>query len=131
MKIALSTMGDSIESTVEPRFGRCANFVIVDSETSQTNVIRNEAAFARGGAGIKAAEAVIKEGALVVITGNVGPNAFATLSAANINVITGASGIIKDVIEQYKNGKLSTTSSHTVNAHFGDSRSFGRRGGRR
>jgi predicted Fe-Mo cluster-binding NifX family protein len=66
-----------------------------------------------------------------VITGNVGLNAFQTLSASGIKIITGASGIIREAIERYKNGELKETPSPTVGGHFGMGGGAGRGGGGR
>jgi len=55
----------------------------------------------------------------VLITGNVGPNAFQALAAADIKVVVGASGTIRQVIEKYKKGELRETDSPTVSGHFG------------
>lgn len=50
---------------------------------------------------------------------NVGPNAFDTLNAAGIKIITGVSGIIKEVIVKYKNGEFKSVDNPTVDSHSG------------
>lgn len=59
------------------------------------------------------------KGVKAILTGNVGPNAFQTLKAAVIEVYTGVSGKVSEVIEQYKNGKFKAEDNPTVNSHFG------------
>ncbi len=91
--------------------------------------IPNVAAGAMGGAGIQAAQTVASRGVKVLITGNVGPNAFQALSAAGIKIATGAFGTVREVIEKYKRGELKETSMPTVGGHFG--MGMGRGRGRR
>jgi predicted Fe-Mo cluster-binding NifX family protein len=55
----------------------------------------------------------------VVITGNVGPNAFGVLSALGIEIVTGAFGTVRGVIEKFKRGELQRTGTPTVSGHFG------------
>ena len=119
MQIALTAKGESLESEIDPRFGRCQYFLIVDLDTMNVTSISNESALASGGAGIQAAQTIAKTGADVVVTGNMGPNAFETLSAAGIKVVIGASGLVKEAIEQYKKGELSETKSPNVGSHAG------------
>jgi len=119
MKIAVSAVGNTLEAQVDRRFGRCAYFLIVDSETLEFEAFSNEASSAMGGAGIQAAQMIAKKEAKVVITGNVGPNAYGTLSAAGIEIITGASGTIREAVEKYKKGELKKTGAPTVKGHFG------------
>jgi len=128
MKICVSATSNNLEAPLDPRFGRCAYLLIVDSETMQFEVIPNMAAGATGGAGIQAAQTIVDKGVKVVITGNVGPNAFGALSAAGIEIMTGASGTVKEVIEKFKKGALGKTGASTVGGHFGMGR--GRGGGR-
>jgi predicted Fe-Mo cluster-binding NifX family protein len=119
MKICVSATADNLEAQLDPRFGRCLYLIVVDSETMQFEAIPNMAAGATGGAGIQAAQTIANKGVKVVITGNVGPNAFGSLSAAGIEIVTGASGTVKEVVEQFKKGQLGKTGSPTVNGHYG------------
>lgn len=91
--------------------------------------VPNMAAGAMSGAGIQAAQTVANRGVKVLITGNVGPNAFQALSAAGIKIVTGAFGTVKEVIEKYKRGELKETNMPTVRGHFG--MGMGRGRGRR
>lgn len=122
MKIGVSSTGENLDANVDQRFGRCKYFLIVDTESMEFEVLSNENAMASGGAGIQAAQTIAKTGAEVVVTGNVGPNAFQTLSAAGMKIFTGASGTIKESIEKYKKGELKETEAPNVDSHSGMSR---------
>ena len=65
------------------------------------------------GAGIQSAQLMAERGVTAVLTGNCGPNAHKTLSAVGISVIVGCAGGVKDVIEQFKAGKLNPVSEPT------------------
>lgn len=119
MKIALTANNKSLDSEIDPRFGRCKFFLIVDIDTMDFETISNESAMTSGGAGIQAAQTIAKTGVKVVITGNVGPNAFQTLNAAGIKIYTGASGTVKEAIDKYKNNELKETQYASVGNHFG------------
>ena len=119
MRICVSAQANSLDASVDPRFGRCPYFIIVDSETLQFEAVPNSASGAVGGAGIQAVQIIASKGAKVVITGNVGPNAFQALSAAGIKIITGAYGTVREVVEKYRRGELKETNSPTVGGHFG------------
>lgn len=119
MKICVSASSDSLDANVDSRFGRCPYFVVVDSETMEFDVVVNDSGDASHGAGIQAAQTVVNRGVEVVITGNVGPNAFNVLSASGVKVVTGASGNIKDAVEKYKNGQLAEAGNPSVGGHFG------------
>ena len=125
MKVAVSASGKDLEAAVEPRFGRCLQFIIVDTETMQFEVLENPNVAAAGGVVIQSAQLLANKDVQVVLTGNCGPNAFATLQAAGIEVFTGVSGTIQTAIEQYKNGQLQAASQPNVAGHFGDSRGMG------
>jgi predicted Fe-Mo cluster-binding NifX family protein len=108
-----------MDAKIDPRFGRCAYLIIVDSETMQFEAIPNLASGASGGAGIQAAQTVANKGAKVLLTGDVGPNAFQALSAAGIDVVTGVSGTAREVVEKFKRGEFKKTEAPTVGEHAG------------
>ena len=116
MKICVTAQGANLDAPIDPRFGRCQYFVIVDPETLQYEAIKNPNIDAMGGAGIQSGQIMADRQVKAVVTGNVGPNAFQTLNAAGISVITGASGNVRQVIEQYKNGELKPTQGPTTGA---------------
>ncbi|MDY6931787.1 MAG: NifB/NifX family molybdenum-iron cluster-binding protein [Halobacteriota archaeon] len=119
MRICITATGKDLDAEVDPRFGRCQYFVIVDPDSMKFEALSNASISASGGAGIKAAQTIVNEGAEVVITGNVGPNAFQTLSAAGIKIITGASGTLREAIDAYKRGGFDETRGATVAEHSG------------
>ena len=119
MKIAVSATAPALDAEVDPRFGRCQYFIIVDPQSMQFEALDNSNAMASGGAGISTGQMIASKGAEVVLTGNCGPNAYQTLSAAGIQVITGVSGKIRDAIEAFKAGKLQSSAQPSVGSHYG------------
>ncbi len=128
MKIAISSTGPGLDAQVDPRFGRCRCFVVVDPETKEFEVLDNEAALLSGGAGIQAAQMVANAGVDVVITGSLGPNATNVLAAANLKVYLGAAGTVHEALQKYKDGRLQEASGLSVGAPSGPV-AFGRGAG--
>lgn len=106
--IAISSEGPTLDDLVDPRFGRAAGFIIVDIDSLNFTYAENGAAQARAqGAGIQAAETVAAAGASAVLTGYVGPKAFAALSAAGIRIAQDLENLsVREAIDRYKNGQV-------------------------
>ncbi|MGB9629865.1 MAG: NifB/NifX family molybdenum-iron cluster-binding protein [Thermodesulfobacteriota bacterium] len=119
MKIAISSTGKSLDSQMDPRFGRCQYFILVDPETMEFEAFENEGLVAMGGAGVQASQFIAQKGAKVLITGNIGPNAASALSASGIKVYLVSGGTVKGVIEAFKSKSLKEVSGATVPPHFG------------
>lgn len=119
MKIAVTSTGVDLDAQVDPRFGRCTYFLVVDTDTMEHEAFENEQADTRGGAGIQAGRFMAERDVKAVLTGNCGPNAYQTLSAAGIEIFTGVSGTVKEAVERYKNGEFTSTKSANVPSHFG------------
>jgi predicted Fe-Mo cluster-binding NifX family protein len=127
MKVIVTSTGSALESIVDPRFGRCQMFMIVDTETMSFKTVPNSSINAQHGAGIGAAQSVTRLNAQKVITGHIGPNAHMALSAAGIEIYTGAVGTVEDAVKMFNKGELVKATSPTVSGHFGQGRGRGRR----
>lgn len=119
MRVAISSSGTDLASQMDPRFGRCAYFLIVETEDMSFEAFNNESMSIGGGAGISAAQFVASKGAKAVITGNCGPNAVQTLAAAGLELFVGQSGTVGEAAERFKSGRLSSTTEPNVSDHFG------------
>lgn len=119
MKIAISSTGPELDSEVDPRFGRCQYFMIVDPDNMSFEAVPNTNLTQGGGVGIQSAKVVADKGAKAVLTGNVGPNAYQVLSEAGLDVITGVSGTVREVAGQYKSKQLQPTDKPNAENHAG------------
>ncbi|NLF33087.1 MAG: dinitrogenase iron-molybdenum cofactor biosynthesis protein [Planctomycetes bacterium] len=119
MRIAITAQGRDLNAPVDPRFGRAACFVVVDTETGAVSVVDNTQSLnAPQGAGIQAGKTVVDLGVKALITGHVGPKAFATLTAGGVAVYTGAAGDVGGAVEQFKAGTLKPADAATVEGHW-------------
>jgi predicted Fe-Mo cluster-binding NifX family protein len=119
MKICITSTGNDLSSKIDPRFGRCQNFLFVDIDTLEAEAVQNPAATSGGGAGTKAAQLVSEKKAEAVLTGNVGPNSYTALEVAGIKIYTGMSGICQDALDAFKNGNVKAVSGPTTESHTG------------
>ena len=106
MKIAFTTSGKDLAAPMDPRFGRAAHFLIFDTGTNDFVLIDNANTAAAQGAGIKAAETVVKAGAAVLISGECGPKAFSALKQAGVKIYSAKSMSVAGALEAFLAGKL-------------------------
>lgn len=125
MRIVVTADGAGLDAPASGVFGRCRSYVFVDTDSMETETVENPAINAAGGAGIKAAQFVLENGAEAVITGNVGPNAYKVLEAADVPVHLLADGTVRDVVQAYKRGQLPEAGKATGPAHAGLGRGRG------
>jgi predicted Fe-Mo cluster-binding NifX family protein len=120
MKIAITATTGDLESEFDPRFGRGANFVIVDADTQEWQAYPNAALNASGGAGIQAAQFVAGHGVQVVISGDFGPKAYSALAAAGIQMFLAPAGealTARQLLARYQAGRLKQVSAATGPGH--------------
>jgi len=119
MRIAISTTGNELSAPVDPRFGRCNQFIIFDSINESFEVIDNKQNLnAAQGAGIQSAQTVANSGVEALITGHCGPKAFKVLTQANIKVFTCNDLSIKEAITKLLAGELIAADSADVEGHW-------------
>lgn len=109
MKICVTAQGGNLDAQVDQRFGRCQYFIFIDPQTMEFEAVCNENVNGMGGVGVQSGQFVAEKQAKVVLTGNLGPNASQTLEAACIETVLNVSGTVKEAVEQYKSGNLSST----------------------
>ena len=119
MKIVVTANGNNLDALASPVFGRCPVYIFVDTETMDFQAVENPAISAPGGAGIQAAQFVIKRGAQAVLTGNLGPNAANVLQTASIPVYQIPEGTVRQVVEMFQQNRLSSLSGATAPPHAG------------
>jgi len=127
MKLAITGGTPQIETKFERRFGRCAYFIVVDTETRAWEAFPNPAAEARGGAGTQAAQFLANQGVEAVISGNFGPNAFTALDAASIHMYSAQDGQAETLVDDFMAERLVRVTGSTGPAHHGGGRSQGGR----
>lgn len=118
MRIAVTVNESSLDADIDPRFGRCPYFLIVETDDLAFEAEENPNVSLGSGAGIQCAQRMAEKGVEVVLTGNCGPNAHQALSAAGIEVVAGCSGAVRRVIEQFKEGQRSPAGEPNAIGHF-------------
>lgn len=119
MKIVVTATGRTLDAEVDPRFGRAHTLILVDTESNEVTPLDNTAGVdAMQGAGTQAAKQVIDSGAQILLTGHCGPNAFQTLEAGGVRVITGATGTVAEALERYKAGDLEAANGPDKRGHW-------------
>ena len=119
MKIAVSASGNDLESIVNPLFGRCPYFIIVDTKDMTFDAFENPNMTVSDDAGVQSALFVVSKGARVVITGKCGPRAVQKLLEEGIEIVVDLMGTVRQVVEKYKSGDLLTTDKANVEERFG------------
>ncbi len=119
MKIAITSKGTDLDSEVDPRFGRAAYILIVDTFSLGVEVMDNsENVNAFKGSGIQAAAMVSDNGAEVLLTGFCGPNAFKTLNAAGVKVANDVTGTVREAVNAFNEGKTSFADAANADGHW-------------
>ncbi len=119
MRVAVTAQGKDVNSQIDPRFGRTKFIIVVDTETgdfeTQDNTVNLNAI---QGAGIQTGQNIANLDVDTVITGNVGPNAFRTLSAAKVKVFLSENQTVQEAIDSLKTGKLKELNNASVEGHW-------------
>ncbi len=117
-KICVSSAKGSLDSEIDPRFGRCKYFAVVEinnGEILNSQIIENTGASQGSGAGLSAAEQIGNLKVKALITGDIGPKAGEVLSQLGIEVYK-KSGIIKEAINEYINNNLAENKENTLSS---------------
>lgn len=119
MKVVVSSAGPDVSSAVDPRFGRCRWFVVVDVETGESSSVENTAVASSSGAGPGAANIVANTDAEVVLTGQVGPNATHALNELGLKIYGVPAGTVEDAVAAFVRGECPEINRANVSSHAG------------
>ena len=101
MIIAITAKERSLQSEVDPRFGRAAHFMIANSLTGEVYAHDNsEGVNAGNGAGTGAAQLMAEYKVDVLYTGSVGPKAAEVLDKARIVYHENTTGTVEEVLDR-------------------------------
>ena len=109
MKIAFSSEENKgLESQMSPHFGRCPYYVFVelDGENNIKSVVTEENPFFQSHQPGAVPNYIAGKNVNVMIAGGMGPRAMEFFTQLGVETVTGATGIVKDVLSQYLEGTL-------------------------
>ncbi|MBU0487274.1 MAG: diguanylate cyclase [Bacteroidetes bacterium] len=104
MKVAITSTGNTLESNLDQRFGRCAYFVVYDTDTKAFEFIPNPNIDAEQGAGPASVNLVASRDVQKIISGEFGMKVKPILDSLKIQmvVLKDPEKQIKDIIEMLK-----------------------------
>jgi len=107
MKIIITSKGKTLDSEVDPRFGRGAYFLLIDADSKEFEVLDNsEGIAASHGAGVQAGQRVVNSGATALITGHVGPKAGQAMAGSDVKIYSHAEGTVREMLNKFLAGEL-------------------------
>lgn len=118
-KIAFTTSGSSLTAPLDPRFGRAAGFLVYEAATQSVATIGNQQGrSAAQGAGIQAAETLVRAGVDTLVTGHCGPKAYKVLEAAGVAVFNCTCATVDEALNELVAGRLRPASAADVDGHW-------------
>lgn len=87
MKVAITSTGNSLDSTIDQRFGRCAFFIIYDTETSGVEILPNPNKDVQEGAGPASVQLVASREVKKIISGEFGVKIKSLLDSLGIQMV--------------------------------------------
>lgn len=107
MKVAITSTGNSLESKLDSRFGRCSFFVFYDTESESVEFLPNPNKESVEGAGPASVQTVASRGAQKVVSGEFGAKVKAIFDQLQIQLVmvSDTNSTIAQIIEMLKKGK--------------------------
>jgi len=119
MKIAVPASNPTPTAVVEARFARAPLFLVFDDTNGSWETVANTQVLNTvQGAGIQAAETLVRQQVNAVLTTHCGPKAFRALQAAGISVYTEITGTIDDAVRLLLAGALQPAIGPDVEGHW-------------
>ena len=118
--IAVTCTDGTLDAMVDERFGRSRKIVFYSRETGSFEAIDNTSNMNQPqSAGVQTALAVVETSAHSVISGHIGPNAFAVLQSAGIVAYSASDMTVREALVKFEKGDLTRLKDPDVEAHWG------------
>lgn len=107
MKIAITSTGNTLDSTLDQRFGRCSFFVIYNTDNNAIEFVTNPNKEAEEGAGPASVQLVASRSVSKIVSGEFGMKIKSLLDSLKIQMIVlkEPDKTIKEIIEIINGGK--------------------------
>jgi len=106
VRIAISADGTDLEARVAHKLGTSHYLVIVDLDTNSFEAVPNPSGPGQRGAGMQIIVLAVSKDVKAVLTGYCSPATCSHFAANSIEILTGISGTVGEVVEKYKKDKL-------------------------
>lgn len=114
MKIAVGSLGTSMDAWVGGRFGYCPQFIIVDTDTNEHIVVPMPQGMSEREASRRAIRIVAQNGADVLLVGKTMPACAQVIRSLGIQVIEGIHGLtVQQAIDRYLTDALTAPEGKT------------------
>lgn len=102
MRIAIPAMGEDQESMISKRLGHCSHIIIYDTKSMECLVFPNPGLLVEDGSGIKTAEAIIRAGADLLLSLQIGTKAYSVLAKKHIKVqLLDSISTVRNILKSY------------------------------
>jgi predicted Fe-Mo cluster-binding NifX family protein len=119
VRAAFTTSGEDLGAPLDSRFGRAPRFLVYDLDQNTFTLVDNAQSLnAAQGAGIQAAETVVRARVSAVVTGHCGPKAFRALSTAGVAVYSSNAVTVADALDELRSGRLKPAKTADVEGHW-------------
>jgi predicted Fe-Mo cluster-binding NifX family protein len=113
-KVAVATTGPGLFYPVAAQFGASPYFIVFDPGQSAYNVVANPNANDVTGKGVQTGQYMVDLGVSNVIAGSFNQSAIHTLHTLRVNVYSGVTGMVQDMLGIYMAGQLAPTNTAAV-----------------
>ena len=112
-KLAVAATGPGLGYSVSSHFGSSPYFIIFDPAQNSHSVVANPNANDETGKGVQTGQYMVDLGVNNVVAGSFNQSALNTLHTLRVNVFSGVTGLVQQVIGIYLTGKLIPSSTIT------------------
>jgi len=113
-KVAIASSGTSLGSPVSIQFDTSPYFIITDPIQRSYKVVANPNANDPGNQGIQTSQYMVDLNVENVVAGNFSPSAINSLSMLRINIYSGVTGSVSNIINAYLSGQLIPKIVHSM-----------------